>query len=134
MTVISDTIRDIAGADNQSSFTFTALGSPERGGHIVTRLAHRYTATAGVLTTADLDPGPALVEIGRDTYRITIPDSESPVRLGPLILAGLPQIVVGARAVVDGGGAAILYVMSSADYSALIAVTTPDPGSIFYVY
>jgi hypothetical protein len=138
VTVISDQIENIAGADNATTFTFYSpvVRDSDDGTALITTLTTAHLiATAGVLTTPDLDPGPATVRIGLHAFEIEIPDSPTPVRLWPLVEAGLPvsadQV---SSAVINGGGARRIQVMTAAEYAALVAITTPDPGSIFFVY
>ena len=78
MTVISEPIENIAGADNGTGFAFSAPGlrESEDGTCLITVHPLVVTAIDGVLTTPDLDPGPATVRIGQRTYHIEIPDSD----------------------------------------------------------
>lgn len=137
MTVISEPVDTIGGADAQTVFQFSSpvLRDSSDDTALITTVVVRVAPVAGVLTTPDLDPGIAAVRVGPKSYAITIPDSPTPVRLWPLIQAGLPVPPAEvAAAVHDGGGAARIQVMTSAQYTALVASTTPDPGSIFLVY
>lgn len=90
MTVISDQIHGIAGIDDNTIFTFAAANLRQNNASdgIITTVPIPYTATDGVLTTDDLDPGTASVTVLNTIYPITIPDSSTPVRLWPLIAAG----------------------------------------------
>lgn len=133
MTVISEPIEDIAGADNFTQFEFasTVLRESDDGTGLVTILPVFLTAVDGVLTTPDLDPGSASVRIGRRLYHIEIPDSATPIRLWPLIEAGLPvPPSEEASAVRNGGGVARIQRISETDYSALV---TPDPETLYVV-
>lgn len=137
MTVISQPITDIAGAPEADTIRFAtyAIRDSADGASIITTKVHAYEPTAGVLTTDDLDPGPAKVIIGAHAYAIEIPDSATPILLWPLIEAGLPvPITEEASAVRNGGGFVRGQVMTASEYSALVASTTPDPGSMFFVY
>jgi hypothetical protein len=133
MTVISELIENIAGADNNTGFEFasTILRESDDGTGMITIHPVFLTATAGVLTTPDIDPGPARVRIGQRLYAIEVPDSETPVRLWPLIEAGLPiPPSEEAAAVRNGGGVALIKRISESDYSALV---TPDPETLYVV-
>ena len=137
MTVISEPISSIAGADNDTDFRFSSpvLRSSSSGTGMVTTAPVLVNAVAGVLTTPNFDPGPATVRVGQRIYNITIPNSGTPVRLTPLIEAGLPIAPAEeASAVVNGGGFARGQVMTADAYAALTSTTTPDPGSVFLVY
>lgn len=137
MTVISEPIGSIAGADNSTTFEFfsSIVRASDDGTGLITRRPVFLTAVDGVLTTPDFDPGPATVRIGQRAYNITIPDSGTPVRLWPLVLAGLSVAPTEeASAVINGGGFAIGQVMTAVDYATLTSTTTPDPGSMFFVY
>jgi hypothetical protein len=137
VTVIHESVATIAGADAQTTFTFSspALRDSSDDDALITTVGVRLIPVAGVLTTPDLDPGPATVRVGLTSYSIDIPESLTPVRLWPLIQAGLPiPSAEDSAAVRNGGGAARIQVMTTAEYTALVASTTPDPGSIFLVY
>lgn len=133
MTVISEPIENIAGADNNTMFEFasTILRESDDGTSLVTVHPVFLTAVDGVLTTPDMDPGPAHVRIGQRLYSIEIPDSGTPVRLWPLIEAGLPiPPTEEATAVRNGGGVARIQRITEAEYSALV---TPDPETLYVV-
>ncbi len=137
MTVISEPVEDIAGADNDTQFIFSSsiLRENSGGTGLITIRPTFVRAEAGVLTTPDLEPGAATVRIGQTAYYITIPDSGTPIRLWPLIQAGLPlPPAEAAEAVRNGGGFVMGQVMTAAEYAALVSTTTPDPGSVFLVY
>ena len=137
MTIISEPIESIAGADNNTQFEFSSptVRESDDGTSLITRRPVWLVAEDGVLTTPDLDPGPATVTIGQRSFNITIPDSGTPVRLWPLVEAGLPvPPEQEATAVINGGGFVRGEVMTAAEYSALTSSTTPDPGSMFFVY
>ncbi len=134
MTVFSEPIENIAGADNATVFTFTA-GVPREssdGTRLITPRTVQYTASAGVLTTADFDPGPALARIGSGpSVSIEIPDSGSPVRFWPVYEAGLPVPPdQEASAVRNGGGVARIQRITATAYAAL---STPDPETFYVV-
>lgn len=133
MTVISETVADIAGADDRTVFAF-ASATPVRtaadGTGLITGRPVLLTATGGVLTTPGLDPGPAVVRVGPRSYSIDIPDSPTPILLSPLIEAGLPVVVDGIHAVVDGGGVRRIQRMTQAAYDALV---TPDPETLYVI-
>lgn len=133
MTVISEPVDNIAGADSRTTFEFATLLLRESadGTGTVTTAPYFVQATDGMLTTPDLDPGPAQVRIGQRVYRIEVPDSPDPIRLWPLIEAGLPVAPVEeAAAVRNGGGARRLEVDELADYE---AIAVPDPETLFFI-
>lgn len=137
MTVITETIDTIAGADTTTTFQFASSLVRDSSGDnaLITTAGVQVKPVNGVLTTPDLDPGPAVVQVGVQSFAITIPDSGTPIRLWPLIEAALPvPPAQQAAAVVNGGGAARIQVMTADDYATLVSTTTPDPGSIFLVY
>lgn len=106
MTVISESISSIAGADSQTVFGFRSIRDRRSFDNtgMVTELLTTMQAVGGVLTTPPLDPGPTIVTVGSRTYQIDVPDSDTPVRLMPLIEQGLPVAPSGsARAVIALG-------------------------------
>ncbi|MEU9515936.1 hypothetical protein [Micromonospora sp. NPDC048169] len=133
MTVISEPIENIAGADNGTGFYFSApaIRESDDGTRLITVHPLVVTAIDGVLTTPDLDPGPATVRIGQHTYHIEIPDSPTPIRLWPLVEAGLPvPPAEEATAVRNGGGVRRIAVAELDDY---LAMPTPDPETVYIV-
>jgi hypothetical protein len=131
MTVISEPVEDIAGADNATVFIFSSpvVRESDSGTGMITRRTQRYTSVAGVLSTGDLDPGPATVTICVTPYQITIPDSGSPVRLWPLVEVAMPvppdEV---AHAVINGGGIARAQRVTESEYAALIE---PDEQTLY---
>ncbi|WP_280317314.1 phage upper tail fiber protein [Nocardia wallacei] len=132
MTVISEPVESIAGADNQTIFGFQSLVRESADGTgLITAALVTMQAVDGVLTTPDLDPGPALVSVGHRRFQIEIPDSGTPVRLWPLIHAGLPiPPAEEASAVRNAGGVARIQRITE---SAYLALTTPDPETLYVV-
>lgn len=133
MTVISEPVAHIAGADDRTAFEFSSpiLRENDAGTGTVTRAPVHLVAEEGVLTTPDLDPGPATVRIGQIAYQIEIPDSVTAVRLWPLIEAGLPvPPEEEAAAVRNGGGIARAQRITESAYAAL---ATPDPETLYLV-
>lgn len=133
MTVIAEPIENIAGADNTSAFVFRSyvVRESDDGTSLVTTRTQRYTATDGVLITHNLDAGPAEVSIDGRPYWIVIPESASPVRLWPLIEAGLPvPPSQEATAVRNGGGISRIQRIGDSAYAALV---TPDPETLYIV-
>ncbi|MBF5002407.1 hypothetical protein IRT45_35410 [Nocardia sp. BSTN01] len=135
MTVITDKITDLAGLAEPDNIVFetTAIRQNAAGTQIVNTRRHRYPPDEdGQFTTDDLDPGPARVWIGLGAYDIEIPDYDSPVRLGPLIEAGLPVPAEEvARAVVNGGGVARIKAVSQSEFGEL---TSLDPETFYGVF
>lgn len=91
MTVLTAKVKDIAGADDRTMFTFeipTVRGATDGG--IVTVRERRYTAEYGQLITDDLEPGPAVLHLSGGlsrSFTITIPEATDPVQLWPLLEA-----------------------------------------------
>jgi len=133
MTVISESVSDIAGADDTTTFTFASVypvRTESDGVGLVTGRPVRVTPSAGVLTTPDLEPGAATVRVGTRLYDIDIPDSPTAILLSPLIEAGLPVMAQQARPVIDGGGVARVQRLTQAAYNGL---TTPDPETLYVI-
>lgn len=134
MTVISDHIANIAGADDSTAFVFSSPNirdSSDSTALVTTLVTAQMTADGGVLTTPDLDPGACTVRVGLQSYGITIPDSGTPIRLWPLIEAGMPiPPAQEATAVRNGGGVARAQRITE---SAYLALTTPDPETLYVV-
>lgn len=134
MTVISEHVDNIAGADDGTVFVFASilLRDSDDGTSLITTTPTRVTPVAGVLTTPDLDPGPAYVRVGlSQSYRVDVPDSPTPIRLWPLIAVGLPvPPVEEATAVRNLGGIAGAKRVTLAEYQAM---PTPDLATLFIV-
>lgn len=137
MTIVTGTIRDIAGVDAATVFTFeTPTVRGGLGGSVVTIRARRYTAEHGVLTTDDLEPGPAVLHLSggmRADYRITIPDSATPVQLWPLIDAATPPENEAWMTgyVRNAGGVARVAAMVDDEYWQLVADGLDDPATVY---
>ncbi|WP_328439084.1 phage upper tail fiber protein [Nocardia puris] len=133
MTVISSPVSSIAGADDSTVFAFRSILDRESddGTGLITAAQKTFQAVGGVLTTTELDPGPAYVWVGPTRYRIEVPDSDTPILLWPLIQAGLPvPPAQEASAVRNGGGIARAQRISQTAYDAL---ETPDPETLYVV-
>ncbi|MBF6301153.1 hypothetical protein IU459_26945 [Nocardia amamiensis] len=133
MTVISEPISSIAGADNNTIFGFQSILDRESfdGTGMITTALYTVQAQGGVLTTANLDPGATVVYVGPRRYLIVVPDSEDPIRLFPLIQAGLPiPPAQEATAVRNGGGVARIQTSTQAAYN---AIPTPDPETAYLI-
>lgn len=132
MTVISDSVENIAGAAHNKPIVFFVdrLRDNAASSGMVLPTRHSVMPVGGVFTTPDLDPGPAKVQVEGKTYPIVIPDSNTPVRLGPLIDASVPPPPVTNEFVKNGGGIARAQRITQSDYAAL---TTPDPETLWFV-
>lgn len=132
MTTISEPLADIAGVDEADPITFylDVIRENANGTGTVTTKIHQVWPIDGVVTTEDLDPGPARVRIGLVTYPIVIPDSVTPVRLWPLIDASIPAPRTTNLFVRNGGGISRAQRISAAGYAALV---TPDPETLYFV-
>lgn len=132
MTVISDLVENVAGAADNQPIVFYAerLRDNATSSGMVTPTRHSVMPVDGEFTTPDMDPGQARVRVGSTLYPIVIPESETPVRLGPLIDAGMPPPAVTNEFVKNGGGIARAQRITAAAYAAL---TTPDPETLYVV-
>lgn len=133
MTVISEPIHDIAGANETDPIIFRAraIRSNAAGTGTTTTREHRFYPVAGVLTTTSLDPGPAQVVVGLTAYNIVIPSSGSTIRLQPLIDAGMPTPESDTESFVrNGGGIRRAQRLTEAEYT---AIPTPDPETLYIV-
>lgn len=132
MTVIQEPIEDIAGASYDSAIRFRVpvLRESSDGTSTVVTERHWFMPVDGVLTTDDLDPGPAKVQIGSMTYDIIIPVSSTPVRLWPLIDAGMPQPAPSTPGFVkDGGGVTRVQAVNQATYESMVH----DPATLYII-
>ncbi|MFC9892098.1 hypothetical protein ACFVMC_00250 [Nocardia sp. NPDC127579] len=132
MTLISEPVASIASADNNTVFGFQSILDRENaaGTGMVTAALVTTQAIDGVLQIA-LDPGETIVNVGSRRYLITVPDSAIPIRLWPLIQAGLPvPPAQEAAAVRNGGGVRRIAVAELDDY---LAMPSPDPETVYIV-
>lgn len=132
MTVISDTVENVGGQPYPQSIVFSVetIRDTVAGDAIVSTRRYSVPLTNGAFTTADMDPGPAKVMIGNRPYDITIPDEPTPVRLWPLIDAGMPATDSGLMFVRNGGGVSRTQKLTAAAYA---AIPTPDPETFYIV-
>ncbi|MFG1794118.1 hypothetical protein [Nocardia sp. NPDC049149] len=132
MTVISEPIENIAGADDTTAFLFgTRLRESADGTGFITDRWQRYTAVNGVLTTGNLDPGLALVRIGAEMRTVEIPNSGTAVRLWPIWDAGGVPTGDTTSFVVNGGGIRRIEALTQSEYTALSA---PDPATFYVIF
>ncbi|MGW4325467.1 hypothetical protein ACWEKR_06200 [Nocardia sp. NPDC004573] len=136
MTVISEQVSSIAGADNNTIFGFQSILDREAfdGTGMITTALITMQASSGVLTTPDLDPGATIVYVGSRRYKIDIPDSDTPIRLMPLIADGLPITPVQeARALIARGSLTSIEDVTESWWAAnphnpgTLYVLIPDP-------
>lgn len=132
MTIISDYTENIAGASDNSEIVFYTkqLRDNEDSNAIVTTKKYRCYPTDGQIITEDLDPGPAEVKIGLDKYSIWIPDSSTPVRLGPLIQVGMAPLQPHTGLVFNAGGVDRVQAKSTTEYAEL----TKDPATVYFLF
>lgn len=134
MTVLFDNITNLARLSPGESLGFRTRSIRENdSGDGITATAG-YTlwpdADSGDFTTPDLDAGPAVVVMGGESFDIVIPDSPTPVRLWPLIDAGMPTPPAGAPGFVrDGGGVARVQALTQAEYD----TATHDPATLYVI-
>lgn len=140
MPVIVESFRRVDGVVPRRSevasvfFTVHERRESPGGGFIVVPTRVQYDLVNGELTTADMVPGPALVQIGvgGPTHPITIPPEAGPLKLWPLIDAGSPTPPIGDGFVRNGGGVFRNKAVTRAEYEAIQAV--PDPGTVYLVF
>lgn len=134
MTVISERITDLAGLGEIDVVVFytTAIRENAAGTGTVSTRRHSYGPDeTGLITTDDLEPGPAQVRFGMSAYAIDIPDFGTPIRLWPLIEAGLPiPPIEEATAVRNGGGVRLILRITEAAY---LALPIKDPETLYVV-
>ena len=139
MTVLTETFRRLdktAPAKADVGFVYFTVNERRyvaAGDFVVVQVRVPCRLVSGVLTSPDLVAGPALVQIGSvgPIYEIQIPESANPVRLWPLIDAGMPQPPAGAPGFVrNGGGIARAEVAAMQDYP-----THPkDPATMYFLF
>lgn len=131
MTVLFDDLTNIAGASELRPIYFYVpkIRENDNSDGIITKTKTEVRAVDGAFTTPDLDAGPAKVVIGSDVYDILIPESSAPVRLWPLIDAGIPTPREPAPGFVrDGGGIARVQAVTAAEYASM----THDPATLYF--
>lgn len=135
MTIIQDRLEDVAGEglDQSVVFTIPRIRESADSTAIVTEDRHRFEVVDGELLTTDLDPGPAKVQIaGQPTiYDIVIPESPTPIRLWPLIDAGMPAPPAESPGFIRSDDTGRLLVMPTPDFNNL---TTLDPMTMYATY
>lgn len=135
MTILIANIRDVAGIDDRTTFTFEipiVRGSTTGG--VVTSRQSSYRAADGVLTTDDLEPGPAVLRISGTPidFHITIPADSDPVQLWPLIDAATPPDGTAWMTgfVRNAGGVARIQAVHVDEYPGLVK----DPATFYVLY
>ncbi|MFM9261473.1 hypothetical protein ACKAMS_22810 [Rhodococcus sp. 5A-K4] len=133
MTVIMEPLTDPAGRPETDPLTFYIETIRQNASGTATVSVKRVDVTPvdGVLTTPDLDPGPTQVQWRGVRYKIDIPDSDTSVRLWPLIDAGWPTPSPGAPGFVrNAGGIDRMEPVELADYSGHPKV----PASLYLLF
>lgn len=135
MTIISEPVGNIAGLENGMTVTFY-VNTPRvkaSGYGIVTTVRQKVDVANGVLTTPNLDPGPAKVRFGTGgpEFDIIIPNSATTVALWPLIDAGLTAATNIPGSVRNAGGISRIERITESAYEAL---PTPDPETFYVVF
>ncbi|MGY4103424.1 hypothetical protein ACW2Q0_28255 [Nocardia sp. R16R-3T] len=132
MTVISDRFSDISEhGDARAVQIWAPFMRDEMTGEFIVTPQHVHVAIAsdGTFTTPDLLPGLARVRIAGVAYDITIPEWETPVRLGPLLAAALPIPPTDeAVAVRNYGGVSGILRLTLDEYTALSVI---DPETLY---
>ncbi|MFI7527492.1 hypothetical protein [Nocardia salmonicida] len=134
MTVIADQFVDVGGHADRGALSFWApvmRDSPLVGAIITPQYVAVAVETDGSFTTPDFAPGPARVRIGGLAYDIVIPDDPSPIRLWPLIDAGV-SVVAEREFVRDGGGVRRAVALPQSEFDAM--PTPRDPETIFFTF
>lgn len=131
MTVtITQNVTDITGVDDDSIFRFYQADHPRAAADGVTMISTRPVTAqpvSGVLTV-QLEPGPAVVQIGARVYPILVPDQNA--TLWPLIDAGLPPSPsTGSEFVRNFGGVAGVRRVTQSWYAA----NPHDPDTLYLV-
>lgn len=137
MTILTGFVRDIGNLDELTTFKFAVPVIRDVGdgaGVVTTRKILCQADASGVLTTPDLDPGPAILTIQGDPqqYHITVPDSDDPVLLWPLIQAATPP-EPGAWTtgfIADGGGITRAKAVPIDDYPDI----PKDPATLYIIF
>lgn len=133
MTIISEPLQDPAGRPETEPLVFhiETIRQNASGTGTVSIKRVDVTPVGGILTTPNLDPGPAQVQWRGQRYSIMIPDSVSPVRLWPLLDAAMPQPPSTAAGFVrNGGGVTRIQALTQAEYDDL---DNPDPATLFII-
>ena len=92
MTILADTIVDIAGGIAVNQIYIAAKQTHDQDGKVVFASIHTVPVVAGAFTTPDLEDGPAVVTIGTESYDIVLSGGiGTVVRLGPLITPPEPD-------------------------------------------
>lgn len=135
MTIIADRIIDIghSRAVRQIAFSADHIRQGRSGSGIVIRYNHLVEILPdGSFTSPDLDPGPALVTIGNDSYPIRVPDTGGTVGLWGLIDANLPAPPpILSEFVRNGGGVDRVVWMTEAEFTAL---PVRDPNTTYLTF
>jgi hypothetical protein len=130
---ITQNMQDIAGVPDNGVVWFSQAEDPREAADGSTLVTTRRVSAkpAGGVLTVELEPGPAVVELGGRRYPIEVPDMDGP--LLPLILAGLPEAPApGSEFVRNFGGLSGAKVVSDSWFSAnphdptTLYVTLPD--------
>lgn len=122
MAVIADSILDIGHQRAVRTITFAAkrIRLDDDGAGVIIPYAHTVEVLPnGSFVSPDLDPGPAVVTIGSESYDINVPDGGGTVALWPLIDAQLPTPPTGDQWVRNAGGVDRVLWMPEAEYQAL---------------
>lgn len=93
MTVISEPLTDPAGRPETEPLAFFVerIRQNASGSGIVSVQRVDVTPVNGILTTPNLDPGPMEVQWRGNRYKFELPNSESSVKLWPLIEFSVPS-------------------------------------------
>ncbi|KDQ02279.1 hypothetical protein EN35_14490 [Rhodococcus qingshengii] len=133
MTIISEPLQDPAGRPETEPLVFyiETVRQNVSGTGTVSVKRVDVTPVGGVLTTPNLDPGPAQVQWRGQRYPIVIPHSVSSVRLWPLLDAGMPHPPSTAAGFVrNGGGVTRIQALTQIEYENL---DSPDPATLFII-
>ncbi|WP_182357792.1 phage upper tail fiber protein [Tomitella gaofuii] len=135
MTDITGTLQDVSGEPANGTISVRAV-APRTGDNpteIVTEAWRDFHITAGAFAMTGLDPGPAEVRIRtwrwRQTWKIEIPDSATPVTLWPLVDAGVPAPSPNSG-FVRSNEITHQTVLTQSQYAAL---PTPDPSTLYII-
>ncbi|MDI9914360.1 hypothetical protein [Rhodococcus sp. IEGM 1379] len=137
MTVITEVFRrldNVAPSPEDLGFVYFTVNERRfvsSGNYVLVKVKVKCRLVNGVLTSPDLVPGPAIAHVGTETYNIEIPDSSTPVRLWPLIDAGMPPPTNVPGFVRNAGGIARIQRTTIAEYAAM---PSKDPETLYITF
>lgn len=133
MPIITQNLHDIGRIDARAPVVFFVRELRPSGtgdGTIIVGRRRSYPPVNGVITTDNLDPGPAQVIIDGEPFDITLPDVPGPIGLWPLVDAGMPAVEPSTGMFVrNAGGISRIQRITESQYAAIF----PDPETIYAI-